>query len=92
MIMRQPWLLAACASVLLGSCEDPTSSLSKRLAVGMTEAQVSALRPPDRVTLQTCGSNTPKPWQCKVYQYGGASLWVAFREAEPDIWVVNSWW
>lgn len=97
-------VLAAITTVLVGCTQPPapapasapvdtrmpTSTLSKSLAPGMTEAQVNAMREPDTITLQTCGSSTPKPWQCKVYKYG-LNLWVRFQETSPGDWRVNSW-
>jgi hypothetical protein len=66
-----------------------TATLSKQLAPGMTEAQVSELREPEKITLQTCGQTSGSgPWQCKVYHYG--SLVVAFPATQSG-WVVNSW-
>lgn len=66
-----------------------TNELSRRLNVGMTEDQVLALREPDKVTMSTCGSKTPRPWQCRTYQYG-SSLFVVF-ELIRGRWLVNSW-
>ena len=36
-----------------------------------------------KATLQTRGSNTARPWQCKIYRYDGTDLWVLFAEAKP---------
>ncbi len=66
-----------------------TNELSRKLEVGMTEAQVLALREPDRVTVSTCGSNTPRPWKCRTYQYG-SSLHILFQEINGR-WLVNGW-
>lgn len=97
-------ILALGALALLTACSPPpqpvrytppvdagmsTNALSRKLAVGMTEAQVLALREPDRITVSTCGSNTPKPWTCRTYQYG-SSLHVLFQEINGR-WLVNSW-
>ena len=68
----------------------PLATLSKQLEPGMTEAQVSALREPDRVSLETCGQNSRGgAWQCRIYHYG-FTMMVLFR-ATPSGWVVNSW-
>lgn len=65
------------------------ATLSKQLQQGMTEAQVTALREPDRVTLETCGQQTAKPWKCKGYSYSG--LTVLFQQVQSGAWLVNSW-
>lgn len=64
--------------------------LSKRLEVGMTEAQVTALREPDRVAMSTCGGNHGRPWPCKTYHYG-LSLMIIFQEVPDRGWLVNGW-
>jgi hypothetical protein len=69
----------------------PINTLSKSLAVGMTEQQVQGLREPDRITMETCGANTPKPWPCKIYKYGVGGLWVTFAQVGPNVWLVNGW-
>ena len=71
-----PLLIAA-----LASCDSNTStrplngSITSSLKPGMTEhqvAEVSNNRVPDRVVMKTCGTETPKPFACKVYVYEGA--------------------
>jgi hypothetical protein len=69
----------------------PIGTLSKSLAIGMTESQVTALREPDRVSVETCGSNTARPWQCKIYKYGLNELWVRFQQTAPNMWQVIYW-
>src|SRR6266550_20264 len=52
----------------------PNSSISGALQRGMTEQQVTKLasnRMPDRIIVSTCGTETPKPFPCKVYVYDG---------------------
>jgi len=34
-----------------------------------TDSVVALFGPPDRTQVMTCGSQTPKPWQCLVWEY-----------------------
>ena len=69
-----------CLAALAG-CDSNTStrllngSITGALKPGMTEqqmAEVSNNRVPDRVVMKTCGTETRKPFPCKVYVYKGA--------------------
>jgi hypothetical protein len=63
----------------LGACDSTPSmramsSLTGALKPGMTEQQVAEVsnnRAPDRVVMATCGTDTPKPFTCKVFVYDG---------------------
>ena len=49
-------------------------SINGALKPGMTEQQVAEVsnnRVPDRVVMMTCGTETPKPFACKVFVYEG---------------------
>ena len=99
------WIVPLAVLSVVSGCSPPPAAyspqadtrmspnvLSRQLSQGMTEAQVVALREPDRVTLETCGGNTPKPWNCKVYIFGGLSgLRVLFENVGAAGWVVNAW-
>ena len=67
-------------------------TLSTSLAPGMTEAQVNALREPDRIMMETCGTDTARPWPCKIYTYGMVGPWIAFAQTAPAEWRVSGWW
>ncbi len=64
--------LAACDSNI--SHRPLNGSITSALKPGMTEQQVAEVstRVPDRVVMKTCGTETPKPFACKVYVYEGA--------------------
>jgi hypothetical protein len=64
----------------LAACDSNTSTVSLNgsitgaLKAGMTEQQVAEVsnnRVPDRVVMATCGTETPKPFACKVFVYEG---------------------
>ena len=95
-----------CIAALAG-CDSNTStrpvngSITSALKPGMTEQQVaeaSSNRVPDRVVMTTCGTETPKPFACKVYVYQGAlragqydpKLSVVFEEVRGQ-WIVTQW-
>ena len=62
--------LAACES----NAAAPYGSITGALKPGMTEQQVAEIsnsRVPDRVVIATCGTETPKPFACKVFVYEG---------------------
>lgn len=47
-----------------------TSDNVLTLKVGMTTTQIVALfGPPDRTRSTTCGTQTPSPWQCLIWEY-----------------------
>src|SRR4029077_8045400 len=75
--------------------------LTSSLKPGMTErqvAEVSSNRVPDRVVMKTCGTETPKPFACKVYVYEGAlragrydpKLSVVLEDVRGQ-WIVTQW-
>jgi len=79
----------------------PNGSISGALQRGMTEQQVtevSSNRMPDRIIVSTCGTETPKPFPCKVYVYDGGlrpgrydrRLSVVFEDVK-GYWVVTQW-
>ena len=85
--------LAVLAS--LGGCAS-LSDASRHLEQGMTESQVTTLlgSAPQSVSLDTCGSATRHPWQCKQYRYSngwGNSLYIRFEQDPDSVWRVNSW-
>ena len=90
--------IVACALTVLaalGGCAS-LNDASRRLEPGMTESQVTALigSAPQSVSLDTCGSKTPAPWQCKQYKYSngwGNSLYIRFQQGSDSVWRVNSW-
>jgi hypothetical protein len=83
----------------VAACDDNphplNGSITSALKPGMTEQQVAEVsnnRVPDRVVMTTCGTETPKPFACKVYVYDGAlrggqydrKLWVVLEDAEDN--------
>ena len=63
----------------VAACDDNkhplNGSITSALKPGMTEQQVAEVsnnRVPDRVVMTTCGTETPKPFACKVFVYEGA--------------------
>jgi hypothetical protein len=83
------------------SARPPNGSIAGGLHRGMTEQQVSQAssdRVPDRVIMKTCGTETPKPFACKVYVYdrplrGGQNdpkLSVVFEKINGR-WLVTQW-
>ena len=95
-----------CAGVIFAAAILATPALadgkyaraSTRLEQAMTEDQVRDLiGEPTSVSLETCGSSTPHPWQCKQFQYEGSDrgrwtgqLTVRFSN-DTSHWLVNSW-
>ncbi len=108
-LMKLHWLLAVAApAVLMSGCAyDPVydaqmtahwhlADNSNLLEPGMPADQVLTVMktPPDSTSLQTCGSSTPDPWQCKVYKYdgGGKTLWIYLMYSQTvGGWIVNNW-
>jgi hypothetical protein len=90
--------LTACANKDSG--RPLNGSLNGALQQGMTEQQVAEVsgRVPDRVVMKTCGTETPKPFACKVYVYDGTlhgiqydrTLWVVMEDVKGE-WVVIQW-
>ena len=68
-----------CVAALAAACDSNPRTLSLNgsitgaLKPGMTEQQVAEVsnRVPDRVVMTTCGTETPKPFACKVFVYEG---------------------
>ena len=95
-----------CLAALAGCDGNPSvrplnGSITGALQRGMTEhqvAEVSNNRVPDRVVMKTCGTETPKPFACKVYVYEGAlqagryhpKLLVILEDVRGQ-WVVTQW-
>ena len=83
--------LAACGS-------GQPNPISPDLQRGMSEQQlteVSSRRVPDRIIMTTCGTETPKPFPCKVYVYDGAGpfgrkLSVVLEDYAGQ-WKVSQW-
>ena len=84
----------------LGACDSSLSS-DRPLQRGMTEQEVAELegkQVPDRIIMRTCGSETAKPFPCKVqvYQRGlwagryGSEVAVVFENVRGQ-WVVSQW-
>jgi hypothetical protein len=78
-MVRRTWLyvplmclnVVVCASTV--HADDDWGLLSARLSPRMTERQVMEAigYRPNKVELQTCGSDTPTgPWQCKLFTFG----------------------
>ena len=80
--------------VALGACAGQTT-----VQRGMTEGEVAERnRVPDRVIMRTCGTETPKPFPCKVFVYEGGlrdgrytpSQSIVFEDVRGQ-WVVTQW-
>ena len=74
--MKPPYPLLCLA--VLAACESnaapPHGSITGALQPGMTEQQMAEItnnRVPDRVVMATCGTETPRPFACKVFVYEG---------------------
>ena len=101
--MCRAWLyvLPICLNIILFPntvhADDDWGLLSAQLSPRMTERQVMAAigYRPNKVELQTCGSDTPNgPWQCKIFTFGNlhSHLTVRFFEDDSDhLWHVKSW-
>jgi hypothetical protein len=106
---RVPAKLAASATMLTrpgvpSRSEQPlplpvaNGSITGALKPGMTEQQVAEVsnnRVPDRVVMTTCGTETPKPFACKVFVYEGAGqydpkLSVVLEDVGGQ-WKVSQW-
>jgi hypothetical protein len=90
-------LLMSSTAAHAGALGEATHSLSG----DMTEQQVKQYLQnfPYTVSLETCGSDTPSPWQCKIFRFtGGTSyddrrdeLTVLLIQRFDGVWEVNSW-
>jgi hypothetical protein len=80
--------VAACADTDWGC-------LSMRMREGMSEQEVMNAMGyrPNKVEMTTCGSQTPQPWSCKKYTFGGSynAIMVLFERGDEGNWLVNSW-
>jgi hypothetical protein len=97
MSMSRTVAIACVAALAMAGCVS-TGAVSRKLEVGMTEKQVTELvgSEPSSVSVSTCGSSTPHPWQCKEYQYksawdGRLTLMILFHQEPDGTWHVNSW-
>jgi hypothetical protein len=95
--MSRTVAVACVAALVMAGCVT-SGAVSKKLEVGMTEHQVTALAgEPTSVSVSTCGSEARSgPWQCKEYQYkslwdGRLTLQILFHHGGGDTWIVNSW-
>jgi hypothetical protein len=95
--MSRTVAVACVAALLMAGCVS-TGAVSKKLEVGMTEQQVTALAgEPTSVSVSTCGSESASgPWQCKAYDYKSAwngltTLMIHFHHGADGIWRVNDW-
>ena len=95
-----------CLAALAGCDGNPSvrplnGSITGALKPGMTEQQVAEVsnnRVPDRVVMTTCGTETPKPFACKVFIYDGAlrggqydrKLSVVLEDVRGQ-WKVSQW-
>jgi hypothetical protein len=75
--MKSMYTLFCIAAVAAcdGNTHPLNGSITSALKPGMTEQQVAEIsnnRVPDRVVMTTCGTETPKPFACKVFVYEGA--------------------
>jgi len=69
-----PLLCLAALAVCESNAAAPNGSITGALKPGMTEQQVAEIsngRVPDRVVMATCGTETSKPFACKVFVYEG---------------------
>jgi hypothetical protein len=92
--------VAACDGGETASTGAATGSISQALQKEMTEQQVSAVsaRVPDRIVMSTCGTETPKPFACKVHVHDRApragqndrKLSVVFEKINGR-WIVTQW-
>ena len=84
----------------LGACDSSLTG-DRPLQRGMTEQEVAELKGkqvPDRIIMRTCGTETPKPFPCKVHVYE-RGLWVGRYNPELSVvfedvrgqWVVSQW-
>lgn len=89
--------IVACALILTTLCACVSlNDASRHLEQGMTEDQVKTAvgSAPQSVSLDTCGSSTSHPWQCKKYKYSngwGNFMYIWFQQSPDSVWRVNSW-
>lgn len=68
---------------------------SLRLSENMTEQEaINAVgQPPNMAELDTCGSKTPNPWECRILTFGNRfdTLQILFYQDRDHIWRVTGW-
>lgn len=72
----------------------PSPAQQRRLMAGLTMTQViDAMGEPDSVEQTTCGANTPKPWQCRLWDYrdGNGRVFTLMFDWFKAAWTLNSW-
>ena len=91
--------LGVFACIALTACgSGQPASVARDLQRGMTEQQLTEVaggRVPDRIIMRICGTETPKPYPCKVYVYEGTGLLdrklsVVFEDSGGQ-WKVAQW-
>jgi hypothetical protein len=98
---KYPLLCIAAVAACDGNTHTLNGSITNALKPGMTEQQVAEIsnnRVPDRVVMTTCGTETPKPFACKVFIYDGAlrggqydrKLSVVLEDVRGQ-WKVSQW-
>ena len=95
--------IAGTAGLVSACATDPYNNayyeFNYKIQQGMTESSlVTAFGyRPSEINMQTCGTATPTPWQCKVYIYKISAypidkmLIIFFRQGENGSWIVNNW-
>jgi hypothetical protein len=86
-------LLSALLSSSLAFGQLPDLRKTVRLESGMSQDRVEALfGPPARTSLTTCGTKTPEPWECLIWNYGSdlTGLKIYFQRSNGR-WIVDSW-
>jgi hypothetical protein len=83
-----------------GALQPGNAAIAAALQKGMTEQEVAGVsrRVPDRVIITTCGTQTPRPFACKVLVFDGGStgaqrharLAVVFEQVGGQ-WKVSQW-
>ena len=93
-------IMLAALCLALGACGSGLHG-DRALQRGMSEQEVAELKGkqvPDRIIMRTCGTETPKPFPCKVHvyqrglwagRYGGEAA-VVFEDVRGQ-WVVSQW-
>jgi hypothetical protein len=104
--LRAVLILLGASLALFGCSSTPAPDLnykpppdvkasSLRLKERMTEEEVQHAidAAPATVQLTTCGQDVGKPWQCKLWTYGGmfTHLIIVFQKSSDNQWRVISW-
>jgi hypothetical protein len=89
-------LLAALLMSSIAAHAGALAEATHQLSDTMTEQEVINFLSnyPYKVSLETCGSETPEPWRCKLLTFGrpGDRLTVTLHQRRDGVWEVNSWW